>query len=133
MKPGYKKFINRYNSKKNKKFLKCLKKRNYLEYEYECLPEYFTKRTDFYYNLDTGLASLLSDLLINYKLLSNDFIDMSEYGLGRKLKFVIKFFKRYSRIDKLDLIKNPRQKQKYERDKKKAFDYFRDIFGLLWY
>lgn len=133
MSTGHKQFIARYDSKRKKKFNKLSKKPQYLEYQYESLSDYFTKRTDFYYNLDNGLAKLLADILTNYKLLASDIIDMNEYDLDKKLKFIIKFFKKYSKLDLIDFNNSPKQKQKYEQNKKKAFDYFREIFSLLWY
>lgn len=133
MRVGYQRFKDRFNSKRYKEFKKKNKKRKYLEYQYEALSSYFTKRTDFYYNLDDGLAKLISDLLINYKYLASDLLDMREYDLEKKLNIVIKFFKKYAKTDRLDLMKNPKSMKKYEDNKKKAFDCFREIFGLLWY
>ena len=133
MRVGYRRFKDRFNSKKYKEFQKKIKKKEYLEYQYESLSDYFTKRTDFYYNLDLGLAALVSDLLTNYKLIASEIIDITEYDMDKKLEFIIKFFKKYTNIDKLDLANNLKRKQKYDQDKKKAFKYFRDIFSQLWY
>jgi hypothetical protein len=134
---GEKLFKSRYNKKKYKKFKKVVKKKDYVEYRYALLPYYFTHNTSFYYNLDSGLAKLLYDLIFNYYLIASQVVDMSENNLGENIKYILTQLKKYPNMrDTIEFKDVNEYKKYYDKEYKKlrkAFKLLGKIFNSLWY
>lgn len=136
---GLKEFRSLRNKRAAKWFSKNIKskerKDEYIGYDYNILPVYFTSRPDFYYEFDVGMSKLLHDLIRNYYILASSILDLDENGERKHLKKIMRYFESYEHNRDITNFTSPEEFKEYMRKENKKrikiFKRFGKVFNRL--